>query len=151
MMFKKIIMWFLALAIMFGSAGCGLFMDLPSVCDDKKEPSVLCDIAAKAGVRLEDAGNLLIIVNAIAIHEGTYTIEQAITVLKGLRNTITGNVTYLIIRGKVEQAIINYPGLFAVTEIYINGFNSEQVILDKDRRMLIAWLDARIKSLENFV
>ena len=52
--------------------GC-LGNDRPSVCTDITEPSLLCEIAVKHGVRLETVGNTLIIVNSVAIAKGVYS------------------------------------------------------------------------------
>lgn len=130
-------------------AGCGTIFDLPSVCDDKTERSVLCDLADSTGIKLEDIGRSLIFVNAVAIHEGEYTKEQAIDALKEIRQVIDNPVSYLFFKTELEKSFAKVPGLFEVTEDYINNFVNPQIMHDKDREILMAFLDNRIDELED--
>ena len=128
-------------------SGCGI-MSGPSVCDDTTEASILCDLSAKAGVRLENVGNMLIIVNAVAIGEGAYSTDDALGVLEGLRGFVDNPVSYLSIKNEVVNVVSKYPGLFTLTGIYLQGFNSPAVLSEKDRRILTVWLDNRIRGLK---
>ena len=128
-------------------SGCGL-MSGPSVCDDTTEASVLCDLSLKAGVRLENVGNMLIIVNAIAIGEGAYSKQDALHALEGLREFIDSSVSYVLVKSKALEIVDKYPGLFTLTELYLQGFDSTSLLSAKDQRILTTWLDNRIRSLK---
>lgn len=142
---KSIWILIFMLAIML-VGGCTF---LPSVCDNNDQPSVLCDIAEDSGMRLEDIGNTLIVVNAVAINEGEYTEQQAADILKEIRHAIDSPVSYLFFKAELEEKISGVPGLFAVASDYLSSFVNDDIMHEKDRMILMTWLDNRIDELEN--
>lgn len=145
---KKIGLSFMAFCLVVMLAGCSLLPSGPSVCDDKSSPSLLCDIADKSGIRLETVGNMIIIVNRVAILSGQYTNAHAATVLKNIRQAIENPVSYIFFKAVVENNIGKYPGLFDMASSYISEFISPDIMHRKDRFILISWLDNRIIDLE---
>lgn len=140
------IIWIVAALLL---AGCGTWLNsLPSVCDDSIEPSVLCSIAKDKGIRLENVGLAAIGLNAVLIGEGVYTREEAISVLQEIRQIFDGPVSYLFARGKIYEAIAKYPGMEDITNSLMDGFTSTKIMYDKDREIMITWLDNRITSLK---
>ena len=139
----------LIILLVFGLIGCA-GLQLKSVCDDLAEPSYLCEIAKKFGVRLEDIGNGLIIVNAFAIGEGAYSLEDAIKLAKDLRSTLDDPLlTNALFGNKLSDKVKQYPGLFDVVDSYLSALkDSVEPMFKKDREILVNWLDKRIKSIE---
>jgi hypothetical protein len=138
----------MALVAIMLATGCGILNNLPSVCDDKSSPSLLCDVAEKNDIRLESAGLGIIIVNAALIGEGVYTREQAVSVLIEVRNVFEKSVSYVFARGEMNKALNKYPGMVEVASMFLNEFDSSKIMYRKDREIMITWLDNRIKSLE---
>jgi len=138
---KFIIVLLMALVV----AGCGF--NFPSVCDNMTEPSLMCDIARKYNVRVEDIGNVLIVTNAIAIGEGQYTKEQAVGVFREIRSLLDNPITYMALRGGIYDRLERYPGLYEVSDIYLGEFTALVDVYPADRGMLISWLDERIVNL----
>lgn len=120
-----------------------------SVCDNiESNESVLCDIAAKQGIPLESVGRGLIVVNAVAITGGLYTKDQAVTVLKVLRESLDNSVTYAVFAVFLEDYVKKYPEMMNVIQVYLDQFAVNRFINDVDKKILTDWLDERIKSLE---
>lgn len=134
----------LSLCLAIGCAGLG---DRPSVCDTT-EKSLLCDLSAEYGVRIEDIGNGLIIANSVAIGEGLYTREQARAVLVDLRAILDNPVSYAFFRLQVLDRVAKYPELILVAQQYFDELTTGQIMYKADRQMLCAWLDDRIEALE---
>jgi hypothetical protein len=130
----------LALSFVAGCSG-------KSVCTDREFNSYLCDTADGIGVRLETVGNVLIVANAIAIGEGKYTAQEAVSVLEDLRNVVSAGPAYAYIYSKIGKALSDYPGLFAVSMIYLNEFKRPQIMTKVDREMLLFWIDEQIEML----
>ena len=133
----------LLLVFMFTACATG-----PSVCDTREnQKSYLCEAADKLGVRLEDAGNILMIANIIAIEEGSYTTDQALVVMKDLLALVEGSPSYMYLTRKVWEKVDKHPGLFIVAESYLSAMTRPQIISKYDRDILTAWLKKQIAIL----
>ena len=135
------------LIVLLAFTSCSTVGIAPSVCDDLSEPSLLCQTAAKFGVRLEDIGGALVIANTVAIAAGTYTKADALEVISELRSGLMDPISYIAFRTNISLYVYKYPGLLEVAQMYIKQFTSTQDILDTDRKLLIDWLDVQIESL----
>jgi hypothetical protein len=140
---KQVLLLFLIVSL----SGCSMLGPRTSICDDLQEPSRLCQVANKAGVRLEDIGNILIVTNAVAIGEGAYEAEDACRVLEDIRTALDVSITYLFVRNMVMDATSKYPGLFIVAGSYLDLFDLKEIITDKDKQILKGWLDKQIVIL----
>lgn len=122
--------------------------NLPSVCDTMTGKSYLCDISKKYGVRLEDVGNGLIIINAVAISQGLYTKDQAKSVLEEIRALLENPITYSLFKAKVILKVDTYPGLLEVASVYFSELGMvDKTIYAADRDLLIAWIDKQLGLL----
>jgi len=135
------------LIMCFALISCTAFQNLPSVCDDIKD-SALCNIADKAGVRLEDIGNAFIVANAISIGQGYYTKDQARIVLSELQDALMNPITWVLFSDMVKEKISQYPGLLEIAEGYFAVLVSDYTqIYDTDRTILVEWLSKQIAIL----
>lgn len=142
---RKMSLFFLCSAMLLMAACAG---SLPTVCDEiSPGESVLCDIANKQGIRLEDVGLGLILVNSVAIKEGVYTRDQARGVVEKLLSCLDGSVTYALFRDRIQEYTAGYPGLLEVTQAYLYQFSLSKQISQTDREILTAWLNNRLKEL----
>lgn len=137
----------IAVVLIMILSGCAMLQGAPSVCDTLEERSLLCETAAKAGIRLEDLGNGLIIANMIAIAENLYTRDQAAEVLTHLRDLLHNPISYLLFANEVQKIGRQYPGLLAVAEIYMDQLLVSIPIHNVDRALLVGWLDKQIEGL----
>ncbi|MCG8643228.1 MAG: hypothetical protein MI862_26115 [Desulfobacterales bacterium] len=128
-------------------AACISTGNRPTVCNQIEEPSILCQVATEHGVRLEDVGNGLILVNALAISEGVYTRADARQVLSRLLDALDGSITYAVFKSRIQQATESFPGLLDVAKSYLDEFSLSNQMYDADREILQTWLTNRIKSL----
>jgi hypothetical protein len=130
--------------------GCALLSKAPSICDDLEGPSLMCEIAAKHNVRLEDIGNALVVINEIAIIEEAYSKEDAIEVLKEIRLLLDkGALSYAMFRLAVYEKAEKYAGLIEVAESYFWTFqNQRSFIYKEDRRILRDWINRQIERLQ---
>ena len=128
-------------------AACISTGNRPTVCNQIEGPSILCQVATEHGVRLEDVGNGLILVNALAISEGAYTRADARQVLSRLLDALDGSVTYAVFKSRIQQATESFPGLLDVAKSYLDEFSLSNQVYDADREILRTWLTNRIKSL----
>ena len=131
--------------------GCAMLSPGPSVCEDIEQPSVLCAMVEQVGggkLKLEDIGNGLVIVNAIALAEGLYTKDEAITVLTDLRSILDNPVSYLFFQTALKKYVSAYPGLLQIANVYIDQFTITQTMYKTDRDLLISWLTTQIEGLE---
>ena len=143
MQIKSICTILILILVLVGCAG-----RLPTVCDEVKGPSLLCDTAERYGVRLEDVGNGLIIANAIAIAEGLYTIDEAVEVMTELRDILDDPITYVTFKVEVYKRMEKYPGLIEVATVYFDELGGmAKEIYPIDRKLLVGWLDKQIKTL----
>ncbi|MEN8134313.1 MAG: hypothetical protein ABFS18_02085 [Thermodesulfobacteriota bacterium] len=146
---KKISVFLLALMVLGILGGCGLTGQQASVCESiPAGDSYLCDIATKTGVQLETIGNSLIVANRAAILKGSYTADQASTVLLDIRNGLDDPISYLFVQEAIQKAAAKHPGLFVVAGIYLKRFSNEQLISNVDANLLRSWLDRQIAMLE---
>ncbi len=136
-----------AVLVLFMVYGCAMLQGAPSVCDNLEERSLLCEAAARLGVRLEDVGNGLIIANAGAIATGQYTRDQAIEILTHLRNFAQNPVSYVLFIKEVNKMLRMYPGMLTVAESYMDLIASALPIYSTDRVLLVDWLNDQIEAL----
>ena len=130
--------------LLFCSFGCA---SGPSVCDSLNPgDSVLCDAVSGSEYRLEDAGNALILANAVAIGEGWYTREEAIELCQDLIQIL--KLEDLINPDEIKEMLNEYPGLWDVLSSYVSTSVPEVNIYRTDRNIIISWLGDRIKSME---
>lgn len=139
---------FALLVIVIGQ-GCAGIGTAPSICETITEPSLLCDLSEKSGVRLEDIGNGLVIANAVAIGQGLYTKDQALKVMQEIRSILDNPVSYAFFKSGVYEKVKAYPGLIEVAEIYFEELGAKtQIMYRVDRDILTGWMDKQIKRLE---
>ncbi len=133
----------LLLVFMLGACAAG-----PSVCDTREnQRSYLCEAADSLDVRLEDAGNILMVASAVAIEEGSYTKEQAVKVMEDLLTLVERSPSYMYLTKMVWSKVDDYPGLFMVAEVYLSAMDRSQIISNYDRDILTAWLEKQIAIL----
>ncbi len=144
----KKILFVLFFIIMMMITGCGTLPTTTDVCSTTTEPSFLCEMASKNDVKLEQIGMTLVLVNAVAIGEGAYSREDAVKVLKSIRDNIEYPVSYMFFRDEIKWRLEKYPGLFIAAEIYLNQMDSTKIMYPFDRAILQSWLDTQIRSLE---
>ncbi len=128
-------------------AACEFPGKRPTICDRVEGPSILCQVAEKNGVRLEDVGTGLILVNAVAISEGVYTKSDAKNVLGKILQALDGPVTYVFFKEHIIRSTEAFPGLLDVATVYLEEFSLSKKMHDADRDILRVWLTNRIKSL----
>lgn len=128
-------------------SGC-IFPDLPSTCDDAPDESVLCSIASKSNMRLEDVGGAMIIINSVLIAEGAYTKADAQMVISLLLDSLTKSVTYAIFKDKFLTYSKSYPDLVKVADCYLETFSLQKQMCQFDRSLLIYWLTERLEKLK---
>ena len=146
---KKVITLF-CLALLAGCSGLNFLNPTgASVCDGiVAGDSMICDVAKVNGTTPEASGNLLILVNAVAIGQGSYTADQALMVLGDIQAALNSPViSYLDLNNKIRESVKAYPGLFDIISLYAS-LTSPELIREADRQMLNDWLTARIKNLE---
>lgn len=119
----------------------------PSVCDSL-EKSLLCELAAEQGMRIEDVGAVVQVANSILIGEGVYSKSQALTVMQHFRDILDNPVSYVFFKTEVEKYVSKYPGLLDVTQYYIDRFVDTKMMYRADRDLLIAWLDKQVEILK---
>jgi hypothetical protein len=117
---------------------------LPSVCDDTGESSVICSTAATTGVRIESVGAALTLANTLAIERGAYTKAQAVAALEGVSEVLDGPVAYSFLKSRLDID----PLLFAVLSPYVQSFTTDSLVLPKDRRLMLAWINSTLEALE---
>lgn len=140
---------YLAILFLVFLIGCVATKPKPSICDPVPvSESLLCDAAARSGVRLEFVGNILVAANIEAIGKGKYTKEQALTVLNTLKDFMSMPVSYSFVNRYVMDAFKRNPGLFLIATEYIDQFTGTQIIRSKDREILVGWLDKQIQLVE---
>ena len=142
---RIVLMMFFAMAVLV--VACISTGTRPTVCDRIQGPSILCQVAGEHGVRLEDVGNGLILVNAVAISEGAYTKGDAKRVLRRLLESLDGPVTYALFKEHLINATESFPGLLDVARSYLDELSLSNRMHDADREILRTWLTNRIKSL----
>lgn len=140
------LLW-LALAGILVVSACTSSGNRPTVCEQIQEPSILCQVAKEKNIRLEDIGNGLILVNAVAISEGVYTRGDAKHVLEKLSQALDGPVTYVLFKDQIIKYTNAYPGLLDVAMVYLDEFSLSKRMYEADRDILKTWLTSRIKSL----
>lgn len=128
-------------------ASCALHQG-PSVCDTVQQPSLLCEIAEGKGVKIEEVGATLVLLNAVAIGEGAYTIEEAVLTLRALEEALQGSISYAHLRKLIYDTVRDYPGLYVFMNQYLDLFLSDRIIYEYDRLLLIDWISDRIQFLE---
>lgn len=137
---------FVVLVFWFFCLGC--FPGGTSICDNiSPGESILCDLANDQGVRLEDIGNVFIVINAIAIGEGAYTRDQAVEICQIMRDMLNDPVSYAAFKTELLKQVAQYPGLIEVAMIYLNAFDIDADIYRVDRDILVSWLDKRLEVL----
>ena len=139
-MCKKLLMFVtlvMAMALLSGCLSGG-----PSVCDNQSTP--LCDAAERAGVRLENVGTGIIIMNAVAISQGKYTESDALVVLYEFKKALENPIPYALALAKVNE----YPGLFTISTVFRNELKSTDVMHNLDRKILMDWVVNRINERE---
>ena len=140
---KKIVLMMLMLC--FALTGC---LSGPSVCDTRgDQKSYLCDVADSTGVRLESAGNILMIANIGAISAKVYSKDDAVKVFKAIQRTVDGSPSYLHLQREVMRETSKYPGLFIIADSYIMSMNKPQMITTFDKKVLSVWIDRQIEIL----
>lgn len=131
---KKFIV--LIMLFLFCTGCAGLMGNQSSVCTDRVG-SPLCDAAEKLGVSLELTGTILIATNLEAISAGAYSKADATNMLDHLISaTEPGSyTTQNMLRGIVGKIMVNHPGLFLLSDTFLQAFESPAVIpeWDKDR------------------
>ena len=142
---KKLLVVFAIICLLVSS--CTWYQSRPSVCDNLSEKSLLCMLAAKTGIKLEDMGTGLIIVNSILIAEGKYTQEQALEVVTTLRDILKKPVTYLYFYANVKDYLEKFPGLMLVDLDLLDELANSQVMHNPDRELLLNWLNTVIGDL----
>jgi len=121
--------------------GCASWAEIPSVCDNM-EPgqSVLCDIAKRHDIRLETAGDLILVVNLRAIQAGAYSKEDALYVFGKIETALEAPVTAADLRGLVLKYVKDYPELILLSP-YLALVDVPEPVTDADREMLEWWID----------
>jgi len=148
---RRMIRWsllgvFMFLCLIFG---CAHLPGAPSVCDDIKGRSLLCQMSEQSGVALEDIGNAFVIANAVAIGEGLYTKDQALDVMQEFLRFLEAPVSYVFVRNTVKQYTDKYPGLLVVSQMYVDRFISGRIMYKDDQEILKAWLAKQVKTLSS--
>ena len=118
----------------------------PSICDTTTD-SYLCQIADTVNVRLEDMGNMLVVVNRGAILSGQYTVDESLLALKGIRLALSDPISYFAFQRVVRETVGSTELLLVATTV-ISHFTSNQEMLDADRAILIGWIDKQIARIE---
>jgi len=145
--FSKLLLFLLFLGILLAGIACR-GIPLKSVCDTIVDPSVLCDMSANLGMRLEEVGNVLIIANAVAIGQGLYTKGEALDVMVELLKILDNPVSYVYFWLQLDQAITDYPGLIEVQESYFEEFRqNSRIMYNTDREILVGFLANQIGIL----
>lgn len=121
----------------------------PSVCDQEGVGrSLLCEAADDLGVKLEGVGFGLRVVNAVALANEAYTVDEVVTVLKELRLALENPISYVLFKGHVDTVLASYPGMFEEAVNILGVFSSPATMFVRDRQVLITYLDNRIAELE---
>ena len=142
---------FLAIAMAFvllaavTFTGCTGFQEwygsLPSVCDEiPAGESVLCGLADKAGVRLEEFGSALVAANSVAIGQDLYTVDQYKEVINKILDLMgyegeRSFITYEQLREGIYKIASTYPGLVEIATSYLDMFIGQSgvvTVADKD-------------------
>jgi len=140
---KKSIILVLCLTL----AACVTISKKPSICTTTDQPSYLCEVAEKHDMKLEDIGIILVIANAVAIGEGTYSVDDAIKVLDNLIEAVENPISYIFVKSEIKKYTMKYPGLFVVAEVYLDEFSNPQIMTKFDRAVLLSWFKARRRGL----
>ncbi|MCP4020944.1 MAG: hypothetical protein GY729_03805 [Desulfobacteraceae bacterium] len=140
---KKIIILLLFMLFM---VSC-ISKNLTSICDTITGPSHLCRIAENHGMRLEDIGNVFIIVNAVALSKDVYSKEDAVFILEKMLEALDGPVTYVLFKEELLALTRDTPGLLDIAMVYLDEFSLSNRIYPADKTILQAWLQGRMDSL----
>ena len=153
---KKFVATLLAFTFLFTLGGCATMGEWwtgrASVCDSVEGKSYLCETAEQVGIKVEDAGAIIIIANEVAIAEGLYTKDQFNEVIHFILDTLqyTGErdlPTFEQLRAKIKEALTKYPGLVTVVQKYMDMFlNESGVIPAADREIITNWLVKQLKK-----
>ena len=134
--------------------GCTVLQNRPSVCDEVVGRSILCETADKLSIKIEDAGNVILVANTIAIAEGLYTKEQFDEIVNALLDLLDYEgdrafITYDKLKGFIIQMVEKYPGLFMVARNYLDMFlSNDNVITPADRGIITGWLAGQLTRVE---
>jgi hypothetical protein len=140
MMFCLVFSFIIGLIFIYGCANMGVGK-LPSVCDALEGPSVLCDMAEKTGMRIEDIGIGIAIVSTVCIREDVFSKEDALKIITSIGDSLDIGITYSIFKQLVEQNAKNYPELIIVVESYAPYFDSMLYISKADKSMIKYWIE----------
>jgi hypothetical protein len=138
----------LILAVCLTLFSCAGLQKQKSVCDDMTEPSVLCELAAQQGIRLETYGDFLLVINLRAIKQGAYEQYKASLFFNELREKLnTSPVAAVDLKKFVLQRVAEIPELLLVSP-YLTYMDSPQILTNKDVEMLNWWIDYNLSFIE---
>ena len=131
-------------------SACQFFKNNPatpniSICDTIQTESVLCQLAEKKGMTLEEIGTAIVIVNYAAIRADVYSAGSAIEVLKQMKAVISRPVSYSYLRKWLLGTLLNAPELVEISEMFPN---TPLIMYNADRDILIGFIDRHISNLE---
>lgn len=113
----------------------------PSICEEfAPGESVLCDIALKYDLHLETVGNIILVADLRAIKQKAYTKRKALEVFDKFELALQEDITANRITQLAISYAYNYPELLLVMP-YLNYLKVDTPITEKDKEMLIAWID----------
>jgi hypothetical protein len=136
------------LAVCLTLFSCAGLPKQKSVCDDMIEPSVLCELAGKYDIRLETAGDIILVVNLRAIKLGAYEQYQAARFFNDLKHELnTSPVAAADLKKWVLQHVAEIPELLLVSP-YLTYMETPQLLTNKDIEMLNWWIDYNLQFVE---
>lgn len=154
LMFLVFVMALAAGAVLLsGCAGMGPLKNVPpppSICDNTQpEDSLLCALAHKYGVRLEDVGNIMVLFNVAAIEQNAYSAAQSRQFFNNLRTVlaadgITGqNIMVYVLRSLKGSPALVAAGILVVSP-YIQYLDTQEVFTATDKTWLNKWIDDQL-------
>lgn len=144
MVFKKHVLVVLSVVSLFFTSSC---RTQESVCDGITDYSVLCEIAKNNGLRIETAGDMLMVINSRAIMTGIYSYTEAIAVLTAIRSVSGYQITADQLKSYILQYASDFPELVLVLP-YISHFNGKTPLTEVDAGMICAWVEEQIVQIE---
>ena len=123
-----------------------------SICTyPENQDCFICNLCAKYGIQPENISEPIETLNLLAIYKNKYKAEEVIKILLDTKEKLNSNISYIFIKEFYENIFKEYPELFILSKNYvsfINEFNSQNLIDERSKEILINWIDSIIKDME---
>ena len=142
---------FIILAVILSISSCSAIKKIPviqgtSVCEAINGGSLLCHVAEKHNMTLEQIGTIIVLVDYSAIRSGVYSKDTAINVLAQIEAVLEKPVSYAYLKQWLVGTLANKPELIEITDMFPS---SPLIMYETDRSILRGFIERHLDSLKD--